>query len=202
MSDQDAADAIHAALVKSNLLPWRAYWPMSPKGDADRERLWPALRRVATAALGNPEAHPEALEAFVKAWLAAVPKATADPARQIAEFLFLHLSPKSGIYIRHSVRQDLWLEAVGSPFPDHSSLAEVYRDELRFMKAVWRAFNESGLAPRDMIDLQSALWVVHNYKPEEDGNIMSSSMTRTAVEAAMDAYDAYREFWRTQRDLR
>lgn len=52
-TDEDLADAIHTALVKSNLLQWRAYWPMSPKGDADRERLWPALRALVTAALGR-----------------------------------------------------------------------------------------------------------------------------------------------------
>src|SRR5690606_23446411 len=40
-SDQELADAVNTALAKSNLLQWRAYWPMSPKGDANREQLWP-----------------------------------------------------------------------------------------------------------------------------------------------------------------
>lgn len=132
-SDQDIADAVHAALSGSNLLPWRAYWPMSPKGDADRSRLWPALARLVAAASGDPADHPEALEAFVQEWLRAVPDGKADPARQIAEFLFLHLNPEAGIYIRHTVRQDFWLEAVGSRFPEHASMADTYREELRFM---------------------------------------------------------------------
>ncbi len=108
-SEQEIADAIHSALVKSNLLPWRAYWPMSPKGDADREKLWPALSDLGRAALGAPEGHATALEDFVVAWIDAVPKASTDAARQIAEFLFLHIAPNEGVYIRHTVRQDLLL---------------------------------------------------------------------------------------------
>lgn len=186
--DQELADAVNTALAKSNLLQWRAYWPMSPKGDADREKLWPALHALVEAALGPADGHALALEAFVNAWIEAVPDGKHDPARQIGEFLFLHLAPDDGIYIRHSVRQDLWLEAVGSRFPDHASMADTYRDELRFMEAVRRAFVTQGLAPRDMIDVQSALWIVHNYKEED-----ATTLSRNAIEAAMDAYDSYRK---------
>jgi hypothetical protein len=70
-------------------------------------------------------------------------------------------------------------------------MADTYAEEQRFMRAVRQAFEDRGLAPRDMIDVQSALWVVHNYKDEEDGT--SPSLTRKAIEAAMDAYDEYRE---------
>lgn len=187
-SNQELADAVHAALAKSNLLDWRAYWPMSPKGDVDRDRLWPALRNLVDAALGTSDGYPEALESFVTAWVEAVPQGKTDSARQIAEFLFLHLAPHDGIYIRHSVRQDFWQEALGRRFPDHTSMAETYRDELRFMQAARRAFEANGLAPRDMIDVQSALWVAHNYKDED-----ASAFSREAIEAAMDAYDGYRQ---------
>ena len=187
-SDQELADAVNTALAKSNLLQWRAYWPMSPKGDADREQLWPALRALVDAALGAADGHASALQSFVDAWIAAVPDGKPDPARQIAEFLLLHLAPDEGIYIRHSVRQDLWLEAVGSRFPDHASMADTYRDEWRFMQAVRAAFADRGLAPRDMIDVQSALWIVHNYKEED-----AATFSRDAIEAAMDAYDSYRQ---------
>src|SRR3546814_11033034 len=47
------------------MLQWRAYWPMSPKGNADRARLWPALRALVEAALGAAEVPACALEAFV-----------------------------------------------------------------------------------------------------------------------------------------
>ncbi|WP_261320202.1 AAA family ATPase [Rhizobium leguminosarum] len=187
-SDQELVDAVNTALAKSNLLQWRTYWPMSSKGDADRGQLWPALRALVDVALGAPDGHASALEAFVAAWIAAVPGGKPDPARQIAEFLYLHLAPEEGIYVRHSVRQDLWLEAVGSRFPDHASIADTYRDEWRFMQAVRRAFADRGLAPRDMIDVQSALWIVHNYKEED-----AATFSREAIETAMDAYDSYRQ---------
>ena len=57
---------------------------MSPKGDADREQLWAALRALVDAALGAASGHASALEAFVDAWIAAVPDGKPDPARQIA----------------------------------------------------------------------------------------------------------------------
>lgn len=192
-SDQDTVDAIHAALVKSNLLPWRAFWPISPKGDADREKLWPAIGALVLAALGPPEEHPQALASFVDAWMDAVPNPTADPARQVAEFLFMHLAPQDGVYIRYSVRQDFWREAIGSDFPSFESMADTYRAELKFMSAVKRAFESRGLAPRDMIDVQSALWVVHNYTDKSDSPDPSSLFSRQAIEGAMDAYDQYRE---------
>ena len=190
-SDQGIANAIYLALTKSNLLGWRTYWPMSPKGDADRDRLIPGLAALARAALGAPKEHASALESFVGVWLEAVPKATSDQGRQIAEFLFLHLSPSEGIYIRSSVRQALWLESVGTPFPQHLSMSQNYSDEVRFMRAVRRAFDDRDLAPRDMIDIQSALWVIHSYEHEDDSQ--APSLTRESIESAMDAFDRYKK---------
>ncbi len=40
------------------------------------------------------------------------------------------------------------------------------------MRAVRQAFKENGLAPRDMIDVQSALWVVHNNKDEDSDAVV------------------------------
>lgn len=187
-SDEDIAQAVLTALTSSNLLNWRVHLPLSPNGEGDRARLCSALRTLVDAALGDPDGHADALEAFVETWKEAVPNASADAARQIAEFLYLHLAPRHGIYIRYSVRQDFWQEAVGSRFPEHAPMAEVYRAELRFMQAVRHAFEERGLAPRDMIDVQSALWVVYDYKETD-----AATFPRDAIEAAMDAYDRYRQ---------
>jgi hypothetical protein len=38
-----------------------------------------------------------------------------------------------------------------------------------------------------MIDVQSALWVVHNYANEDGEEVKAPALTRDAVEAAMDA---------------
>lgn len=39
-----------------------------------------------------------------------------------------------------------------------------------------------------LIDVQGALWVAHNYKEQD-----ATSFAREAIEAAMDAYDSFRE---------
>tara|TARA_R110000803_G_scaffold178675_2_gene241067 strand:- start:2104 stop:4917 length:2814 start_codon:yes stop_codon:yes gene_type:complete len=188
-SDKEMEDAVHRALSESNLLQWRTYWPMSPKGDANRDRLWPALNALLQAIPGQPDMHPYAVESFVSAWCGAIAEPQRDAARQIAEFLLMHLNPEHGIYIRSSLRDELWREAVGSPFPDHDSMADIYADELRFMQAVRKAFEERGLAPRDMIDIQSALWVVHSYESSEYKSVTTPPISREAIEGAMDEYE-------------
>ncbi|HET7308173.1 MAG TPA: AAA family ATPase [Gammaproteobacteria bacterium] len=180
-TDKPVTDAIYAALVKSNLIQWRAYWALSPKGDADMFKLSPAFRELAMAALGPAAGHPQAVASFVDAWTAAVPDPQKDHARQIGEFVLMHLSPNDAIYIRHTVRQDLWREAVGTKFPVGSSMAETYQNELKFMEAVRDAFRNRGLAPRDMIDVQSALWVIHNYGDDE----MSTEPEEAMVEPVL-----------------
>jgi hypothetical protein len=189
--DRSITQAVFAAATDSNnLLDWRTSEPLSPKSSADHGLLDPAVASLVRAALGSPEGHPEALDAFARVWTEAVPKGTEDAARQIGEFVFFHLWPENAVYIRRTVRQDLWLEAVGAPFPKHTTLAQTYADEMRFMNAVRQAFEERGLAPRDMIDIQSALWVVHNYSTETSEK--SQEFDRARIEAAMDAYDSYR----------
>ena len=158
------ANAVHDALATSNILQWRTYWAISPKGDADKDHLYPALIDFLQAIDANPLDHPDALAKFVDAWMRFVPNAQLDHARQVGEFLLMHLQPHSAAYIRHTVRQDLWLEATGRPFPNKRGVAAVYRTELGFMEAVRNAFAARGLAPRDMIDIQGALWAIHNYK--------------------------------------
>ncbi len=189
--DSSITEAVFTAATDSNnLLDWRTSEPLSPKSNADHGLLDPAVASLVHAALRSPEEHAAALDIFAGIWKEAVPKGTEDAARQIGEFIFFHLWPDQAVYIRHTVRQDLWREAVGTPFPKHSTLAETYADEMRFMKAVRHAFEERGLAPRDMIDVQSALWVVHNYAMEEGAK--SHALDRAQIEAAMDAYDSYR----------
>lgn len=190
-SDGDCLEAIRAALSKSNLVDWRVHVPISPTGNADREKLSPAFRALSHAALGSAKDHPAALASFAQAWMDAVPNSTLDSARQIAEFVFLHVNPIEGFYIRSQVRRDLWRESVGSAFPQLDSLAETYATELVFAQAVKRALEERGLAPRDMIDVQSALWIVHSYKDDAVGDELGSTFSRAAIEAAMDAFEEF-----------
>ncbi|MBU9697275.1 AAA family ATPase [Rhodobacteraceae bacterium HSP-20] len=188
-TDSEVLEAVLTSISQksSNLLDWRTSLPLMSNGDGDKERLQPALVRLARAALGPPEAHGAAMDEFVAVWRAAVPNPSDDPPRQIAEFLFFHLWPDTASYIRNTVRQDLWREGTGRPFPRHPQVSATYADELRFMRAVRAAFAERGLAPRDMIDVQSALWVVSRYRDESTG------IDRLSVEGAMDAIDRHRD---------
>ena len=152
-----------AALASSNLLNWRVTAPLMPSGNADRAVVGPALLAMAQAALGPAEAHPEALAHFAASWTSTVDGNQRDNARQIAEMFLMHLAPDVGIYIRATVRDNLWREATGERFTPSDDMAEVYRSELAFMQSVRDGFGSRGLAPRDFIDIQSALWVVQSY---------------------------------------
>lgn len=178
-SDRDYLNAVHTACVNSNLLQWRVYWPISPKGDADFAAISPAFKALVKAA-ADPAAHPRAVADFSAAWLQNVPKAQRDSARQIAGFILMHLSPQAGIYFRRSLLDALYLEAVGRKFPISDDPALDYQAELEFATRVLTAFNTAGLAPRDLIDVQSALWVVFNYK-EEDRMADPTKMIRPAT---------------------
>ena len=175
--DETLVSAVVSALQKSNLLQWRVYWPMTPRGDGNIGQLAPALRAIVAAADGPADGHAQALAGFAGAWTEAVPNPQPDHARQIGEFILMHLAPETGIYIRHSVRERFWHEGFGTKFPASANLAETYRNEIRFMRAVRDAFTERGLAPRDLIDVQGALWVVHHYTDSDNTDRPAISMS-------------------------
>lgn len=187
--DKALVDAVLTAAKDSNVLVWQTYDPLNFKGGEEKSRLIPAVAELARAAFSRSEDHPQALEKFASDWELAVPDGSADSARQIGEFLFFHLHPNDAVYIRHTVRKKLWQESVGLPFPSHESLAETYRDELRFMRAVRKVFEQRGLSPRDLIDIQGALWVVASYT--DDLIPLDRAFDRASIERAMDAYDQY-----------
>ena len=178
-SDPDYLNAVQTACANSNLLQWRVYWPISPKGDADFTAITPAFKALVRAA-ADSAAHPRAVADFSAAWLQNVPKAQRDSARQIAGFILMHLSPQAGIYFRRSLLDALYLEAFGRKFPISDDPALDYQAEHEFATRVQTALDTAGLAPRDLIDVQSALWVVFNYK-EEDRMATPTKMIRPAT---------------------
>ncbi len=175
-TDERMAAEVRSALTRSKLLHSQTYRPLTPRDGADQKKLREALAVLARSALGSPKGYAAALETFVGAWKDAVPKrqdndgrdrpqGSDDYGRQIAECLFFLLAPNDGIYIRKTVCDALWLEALGSKFPGNLSMAETYAAEHKFMCAARQGFEKAGLAPRDMIDVQAALWVIAKYKP-------------------------------------
>jgi len=177
-SDLDRLDAVHAALSDSNLLQWRAYWSISPKGDADRAAAASAISALVDVTSGDPEGHPEAVASFIRHWMETVPNPQRDHARQIAGFVLMHLNPDIGIYFRRTLLDALYREANGNAFPRSDDPAAEYAEERTFAQSVESAFRDQGLAPRDLIDVQSALWVVFNY----DGKAQKERSEAEAME--------------------
>jgi len=180
-TDQEILEAVYAALKKSDLIDWRTSARISPEGNADLARLAPAVAKLIDLARGDPKGHPAALAAFVSAWKDAVPEGSDYEGSQIAEFVFILLVPNDGIYIRDAVRRAFWPEVMGSRFPANLSIAQTYAAEHRFMCIVRDAFVEAGLAPRDMIDVQGALWVIakfgkHNPPPITDDEAPTTNL--------------------------
>ncbi|MEQ9694118.1 AAA family ATPase [Shimia sp. SDUM112013] len=124
---------------------------------------------------------------FTKIWMRDCPEPQRDHARQVASLFAMQLFPSDAVYFRRTILDELYQEATGQPFPRSEDPAEEYAEELRFARAVERAFAERGLAPRNLMDVQSALWVVGKYNSE------TTDITRESVEAAMDAYEAFLE---------
>lgn len=166
-TDLDRLEAVHTALANNNMVPWRAYWSISPKGDADRAAFAPAVSGLVEAARGDPEVHSAAVAAFVRTWMEIVPNPQRDHARQVAGFVLMLLNPEHGIYFRRTVLDRLYEEATGTPFPRSDDPAVEYAEERDFAQKIANAFRQRGLAPRDLIDVQSALWVVSNPSEED-----------------------------------
>lgn len=117
---------------------------------------------------------------------------TWDNARQIAEAFAFHLVPEKAIFFRRTPLDALYLESTGRKFPRIEDAGDEYKEELRFARAVFEALVKRDMAPRDLVDVQSALWVISNYKSESGKSPgMQDKLSRAAIEKAMDAYEKY-----------
>ena len=175
-----------------NLVMWRTFDALQKHASKD------SLNRVIGEFLKearNESASDEVLIDFMRkiktAWYEHDPY-TWDNARQIAEAFAFHLFPERAIFFRRTPLDNLYLESTGRKFPRIDDAGDEYKEELRFARAVFDAFVKRGMAPRDLIDVQSALWVVSNYKTESGkSSSMQDRLSRVAIEDAMDAYEKY-----------
>lgn len=162
--DMGRLEAVRSAFGGYALLNWRVM--------AELGNDWP--KDEIAAALGalveeGPDALPANVGRFVRAWEAHAPNPQRDHARQIASAVAMHLFPERAIYFRRRVLDGLHREAEGAPFRRSDDPAEEYAAELAFAEEVRAAFEARGLAPRDMIDVQSALWRIHSHRGSEEG---------------------------------
>lgn len=161
--DLGRLEAVRGAFGGYTLLNWRVL--------AELDHDWP--KEEAAAALTalveeGPDVLPTNVGRFVRAWEAHATNPQRDFARQIASAVAMHLFPERAIYFRRRVLDRLHREAEGVPFPRSDDPAEEYAAELAFAEEVRAAFEARGLTPRDMIDVQSALWRIHNHSAVDD----------------------------------
>ncbi|PSL16049.1 AAA family ATPase [Shimia abyssi] len=179
---EDFAEAYSTAQETFNLIDWRVLDHL--RTHPNHVKFGEVIGGFATSEAPD---FPEFVADMISVWRSDH-KGSPDPARQIGEAIAMVLHPKNAIYFRRTVLDDLYNEAVGQLFPRSEDPVEEYAEELRFGRAVFQAFKERGLAPRNLMDVQSALWVVHNHASETP----TARVSRETVEAAMDAYDAYK----------
>ena len=121
---------------------------------------------------------PSMVETFVEIFSAplAANGVTGAPeqARQIATCLLMFEFPNEAIYSRRTMLDQRYLEATGEPFPTNLSQREQYIAELSFANELRIALRGSGWEPRDLIDVQGFLWVVHDYAAGKAGKMSNN----------------------------
>ena len=160
--DRARLEALHGAMAGINLLQWQVYWPLSPKGDCDHAAMSLAVSALIAAVPDAPR-HAAAVASFIAAWMQHCPNPTRDSARQVAEFALMLLNPAEALLLRRSFLDAMYFEATGLRFPRGEAAPE-YTAELGFAHRIRDALRDKGLAPRDLMDVQSLLWVAFNAK--------------------------------------
>jgi hypothetical protein len=160
----DWTDATYKAFKNYNLL----YWGIPAKLDEawPKERVGRAIEAIYST---KPGQLVPAMGQLVAAWMTDVPDAMLDHARQMAGAIAMHCHPSEAIYFRKTVRDELYLEATKRPFPESEVPEEIFTEELKFARAVETMFRDRGLRPRSLLDVQSALWIIHHYPDAEAG---------------------------------
>lgn len=168
----EAAEAVRQAFQGYNLFNWRVLDPLA--GGWDKTALGEALLAVARGGPGLAAA----LGRAVTAWMAGAPDPQRDHARQVAGAVAMHLHPREAVVFRHNPLNALHREATGLPFPRVDDPAEDFSREVAFARQVFDAFAARGLAPRDLMDVQGALWVIAKYDQSGDPDVLAEPLPK------------------------
>ncbi|WP_370312919.1 AAA family ATPase [Sagittula sp.] len=153
--DHDVLEAVAEAARATNLLDWRLKDLFSPPSNQEAHgHAYAAL----LDSRDRPEEHPAALARFVTDWLALTPEARPDTARQIAEYLLFLCNPSEACFFKARRLGDTYLQTYALRFPDLAPDA-AYVEELRLARTWQNALTEAGFPPRDLMDVQSFLFV-------------------------------------------
>ncbi|KUJ77882.1 hypothetical protein AVO45_07860 [Ruegeria marisrubri] len=174
-TDEDYAATVVAVFDGFNLLNWRTINPL--------KQPWPQaqLGRVIRRYFHAPDMDDgQFVSQFIDAWMQNCPAPQQDHPRQIAGLIAMLLHPDRAVYFRRRALDSLFREATGQAFPRSDDTAEEFANELQFARAVEQAFADRGLAPRNLLDVQSALWVIHDHTPKLESAETSKKPTMEA----------------------
>lgn len=85
-----------------------------------------------------------------------------DALRQLGELVMMLLYPHDHMYCRRTVLDSQYAALMGRAFPRDASHAEQQRVTDEFGQSILTALADEGLRPRDLIDVQSFLWVTRD----------------------------------------
>lgn len=152
-------EALPSSGRPQNLVGWRSWEHLTKLTDEQCLLAASALRDLL---LGEGDAA-ERLERFANAYQAVLPTGGGRPAvlRNVGTLLLMLVDPGRDIFVRTDLFDKAGARLSGRKLGGWGRLpsAADYRDARAFAAAIRQKLAEEGWAPRDMIDVQSFLWV-------------------------------------------
>ncbi|WP_051257297.1 MrcB family domain-containing protein [Brevundimonas aveniformis] len=216
LSDDEAialTSAVHRLLTQrlatmagpQNLIGWQAVDRFKPN-DNERAR---SIGRALAQLLNGAEPGGERLERFIDAagevFRSIGATGPLGIARLVGSCLLMLQNPDGFVVVRTDVFERAYALLRGAKFPTHNdepgrvSAALALSDDLR------QALHSAGWAPRDLIDVQSFLWVALMYDAANDersiADLMSAFLKRFA-EVSKGPLTTVPDLWATMGDLK
>jgi MoxR-like ATPase len=189
---QQACEALRRLLLQRKLPPWNApqnllNWRYAEHlGKLDGPEALTAARLMHDLLHGDG-ASSERIERFVQGYWNLLQRHGSGQAltRSLPTLLLMLADPQTEIFVRTSLFDEAAQRLLGHRLFETSQpmSAEDYTRVQRFGQAVWRALEDWGWAPQDMIDVQSFLWVTSGNK--RDGGAAGTDLAA----AIQDAFD-------------
>ncbi len=172
-----------------NMIGWQAVDRLKPVDNSRSARLGQALNSL----LGEAGVAVDRLDAFIVDAGEAFREAGATGAQGIARFLgscaLMLQDPNAFVAIRSDLYERGLRRLKDQKFPTYSDEPGRVRTALMLTEAVHDALAEAGWQPRDLIDIQSFLWVSLMY----DGATEGSTIFAQTVEAFLSRFREVRE---------
>lgn len=158
-----------------NLVGWR-YYDFGNHLDTDQQALF---ARLAAALLYGTDALASRVDQFVQGLGQLSGKGEGNWAamsRSVTSFLLMLSDPKTHVIIKTSQFGRAMQEFTGQKIPSRNLTGQDYLQFQQFLLGLRDEMDRSGLAPRDLIDVQSFLWVGDQDYGKGKENLISDDM--------------------------